>query len=122
VLGSVFSRKRHADLVGLPRVWCKRALSAELSEHLGYEPHQGAARRHCQCAERHDAEDVSDRARAGGDQGSRDRDGSASRNHPQGPAPCSTLFEGFDDKIPARHARGLDGCMTSSRTSTRSTA
>jgi hypothetical protein len=55
-------------LADLTRRLVERALSAELTDHLGYEPHPNrlAGRQH---AQRHDAEDAGDRAWAGQGQG-----------------------------------------------------
>src|SRR2546423_477955 len=53
-------------LAQLTKRLVERALSAELTEHLGYEPHPRRDRQH---AQRLDGEDARDRARPG-----RDRD------------------------------------------------
>jgi hypothetical protein len=52
-------------LAQLTKRLVERALQAELSEHLGYEPHPGATRRSRQHPQRLDAEDACDRTRLG---------------------------------------------------------
>ena len=82
----------------------ERALQAELTEHLGYEPHQEPPGGTGNTRNGSTREDARDRARAGRDQDAARPQG---RFEPQLVRKGQRRFEGFDDKILALYSRGL---------------
>ena len=79
-------------------------MEVELTDHLGYEPHQEPPGGAGNTRNGSTPKTLVDRARAGRIETPRDRDGSF---EPQIVRKRQRRFEGFDDKILALYSRGL---------------
>ena len=92
-------------LAQLTKRLVERAMEVELTEHLGYEPHQEPPGGAGNTRNGSTPKTLVDRARAGADRDAARSQGQRSSRRSSGSG--QRRFEGFDDKILALYSRGL---------------